>query len=38
VTGNPDALAAHVGDDAPFVAKPYTRAGLADAVRRALQP
>jgi len=38
VTGNPDALAAHVGDDAPVVTKPYTRAGLADAVRRALQP
>jgi PAS domain S-box-containing protein len=38
VTGNPDALTEQVGSDLPVVAKPYTRAGLADALRRALQP
>jgi len=38
VTGNPDALAAQVAPDMPVIAKPYTRAGLADAVRRALHP
>ena len=36
VTGNPDALAAQVAPDMAVIAKPYTRAGLADAVRRAL--
>jgi FixJ family two-component response regulator len=37
VTGNPDALAAEVKpDSAPVVIKPYTRAGLAEAVREAL--
>ncbi len=37
VTGNPDALAAEMAPDtAPVVVKPYTRAGLADAVRQAL--
>ena len=39
VTGNPDALAAEpVPEAAPVVIKPYTRAGLADAVRHALHP
>ena len=39
VTGNPDALAAEAAPDtAPVVMKPYTRAGLADAVRQALHP
>jgi PAS domain S-box-containing protein len=39
VTGNPDALAAEAAPDtAPVVVKPYTRAGLADAVRHALHP
>jgi PAS domain S-box-containing protein len=38
VTGNPDALAAEVTPDLPVIAKPYTRAGLAEAVRRGLQP
>jgi len=37
VTGNPDALAAEDGAEAPVLAKPYTREGLADAVRRALK-
>jgi PAS domain S-box-containing protein len=37
VTGNPDALSADATPDAaPVVIKPYTRAGLADAVRQAL--
>jgi CheY-like chemotaxis protein len=37
VTGNPDALAAEAPPGtAPVVIKPYTRAGLADAVRQAL--
>ena len=36
---NPDALAAEAAPDtAPVVMKPYTRAGLADAVRQALHP
>ena len=39
VTGNPDALAAEATPDtARVVIKPYTRAGLADAVRQALHP
>ncbi len=39
VTGNPDALAAEAAPDAaPVVIKPYTRTGLADAVRQALHP
>jgi PAS domain S-box-containing protein len=39
LTGNPDALAAEAAPDAaPVVIKPYTRAGLADAVRQALRP
>ena len=39
VTGNPDALAAEAAPEtAPVVMKPYTRAGLADAVRQALHP
>jgi CheY-like chemotaxis protein len=39
VTGNPDGLAAEAAPDAaPVVVKPYTRAGLADAVRQALHP
>jgi CheY-like chemotaxis protein len=39
VTGNPDALAAETAPDgAPVVIKPYTRAGLADAVHQALHP
>jgi len=37
VTGNPDALAAEEAVEAPVLAKPYTREGLADAVRRALK-
>ncbi len=41
VTGNPDALAAEAAPDvashaAPIVIKPYTREGLAEAVRQAL--
>ncbi len=37
VTGNPDALTAEAGPEtAQVVVKPYTRAGLADAVRQAL--
>jgi CheY-like chemotaxis protein len=39
LTGNPDALAAEAASDAaPVVIKPYTRTGLADAVRLALRP
>jgi hypothetical protein len=39
VTGNPDALAADAAPEVvPVVFKPYTRAGLANAVRQALQP
>jgi PAS domain S-box-containing protein len=39
VTGNPDALAAEApADAAPLVIKPYTRAGLANAVHQALHP
>jgi PAS domain S-box-containing protein len=38
ITGNPDALVAEAANDmSPVVVKPYTRAGLADAVRQALQ-
>lgn len=37
VTGNPDALGAEAANDAPVLVKPYTRAGLADAVRNALR-
>jgi nitrogen-specific signal transduction histidine kinase/CheY-like chemotaxis protein len=37
VTGNPDALAAEAEPDGtPVLVKPYTRTGLADAVRQAL--
>jgi PAS domain S-box-containing protein len=39
VTGNPDALAAEAAPEVvPVVMKPYTRAGLANAVRQALHP
>jgi CheY-like chemotaxis protein len=39
VTGNPDALATEAApDSAPVVMKPYTRVGLAEAVRQALHP
>jgi FixJ family two-component response regulator len=39
VTGNPDALAAEAPPaTAPVVIKPYTRAGLANAVQQALHP